>query len=289
MILRDYHMHTNRCDAANTAEEMILAAIEKGLVEVGISEHSYTAFDPTYCLSLEATKEYVAEMKALKEKYADRISVKIGLEFDRYSTSPLLGIEYTIGSVHYVKLPLDGSDPASVSDTDPSRPGTRDTSLPDAVFSYGGELYFSIDESGSSQQVVVDRYYGGDFIAFAEDYFDTVAEVVEATGCDIIGHFDLVAKFNEKENLFDEEDPRYIAAWKKAVDRLIPYGVPFEINTGAISKGYRSKPYPSDAIRDHIREKGGRFILSSDSHRTDTLCYRFEEYKEKQVQEGSVW
>ena len=56
-------------------------------------------------------------------------------------------------------------------------------------------------------------------------------------------------------------------------------GVPFEINTGAISKGYRTEPYPAKNIRDYIRQQGGRFILSSDSHRTDTLCYGFEEYE----------
>ena len=87
--------------------------------------------------------------------------------------------------------------------------------------------------------------------------------------------------FNEDGSLFDTEDPRYIAAWKASADRLLKAGVPFEINTGAMSKGYRSEPYPAKPIRDYIRSGGGHFILSSDSHRTDTLCYAFDRYEDE--------
>jgi tRNA-2-methylthio-N6-dimethylallyladenosine synthase len=39
----------------------------------------------------------------------------------------------------------------------------------------------------------------------------------------------LITKFQEKEPLFDEQDERYVKAWKTAVDKLIKANIPFEI------------------------------------------------------------
>ncbi len=254
MILKDYHMHTNRCDGTASAEEMVKAAVRQGLVEIGFSEHSHTDFDDTYCLTEEGMKEYCSEILALREKYADQISIKLGLEMDLGSDADTEGLDYWIGSVHYVKVEAE--------------PGAEK-----------GIIYIPVDESGEIQREAAEKYFDGDIIEKKKKYFEAVGTVAEKTGCSIIGHFDLVSKFNEKENLFDEEDPRYVTAWKKAVDRLIPAGVPFEINTGAMSRGLRSQPYPSDSMREYIREQGGSFILSSDSHRTDTLCFKFDDYE----------
>ena len=96
--------------------------------------------------------------------------------------------------------------------------------------------------------------------------------------CDIIGHFDLLTKFAEQDPYFDLQHPRYVKAWQTAADQLLKTGKPFEINTGAISRGYRTEPYPAKDIRDYIRARGGKLILSSDSHAKDTIAYRFGEY-----------
>lgn len=270
MILQDYHMHTTYCDGADTTEEMILAAIEKGLTEVGISGHSHTAFDESYCMSSETTEIYRQELISLREKYAEKISVKIGLEMDFYSDESGERFDYTIGSVHYMMVPFDPA--AGVPEgclCEEAEPVSR--------------VYIPVDETPQILRAAADAYFGGDLIALAEHFFLTAGGVAEKTGCDIIGHFDLITKFNEKGAMFDEADPRYIAAWKNAVDRLLPYDIPFEINTGAISKGYRSGPYPAAPIREYIREKGGRFILSSDSHRTETILFGFDTYESELI------
>lgn len=248
MILRDYHMHTTWCDGSASAENMVKAAIAQGLEEIGFSGHSYTWFDESYCMMPEATVAYRSELASLREKYAGRIRILIGTEQDRYSEAPTDAYDYFIGSVHYMKL---------------------------------GEEYVPVDETPEILRDAAKRYFDGDMMSLAEEYFRTAGEVAEKTGCSIIGHFDLITKFNEDGSLFDTEDPRYIAAWKAAADRLLKAGVPFEINTGAMSKGYRSEPYPAKPIRDYIRSGGGHFILSSDSHRTDTLCYAFDRYEDE--------
>ena len=56
------------------------------------------------------------------------------------------------------------------------------------------------------------------------------------------------------------------------------YGKPFEVNTGAISRGYRTHPYPSRAMLRYIAQKGGSVILSGDSHSKDALCCAFEKW-----------
>ncbi len=100
--------------------------------------------------------------------------------------------------------------------------------------------------------------------------------MIEKTDADIIGHFDLITKFNEGEEFFSESDPRYIKAVDLALSKLLKTERPFEINTGAMSRGYRSVPYPSKNILTKIYEGGGKVIISSDCHDKDYLDYGFE-------------
>ena len=262
MIRCDYHMHTTWCDGSGTAEEMIRGAAEKGMAEIGFSGHCYTFFDDNYCMTPETSEKYRLELEDLREKWADRIRIRIGIEQDYYSQAPVEKWEYVIGSVHYIR-PEGAEEKGYVS-----MPGVLPGFVP-------------VDESPEILRAAADACYGGDMIALAEDYFRTAAGVAEKTGCDIIGHFDLITKFNEDGSLFDESDPRYIAAWKAAADRLVKAGVPFEINTGAMSKGYRSGPYPAGPIREYIRGIGGKFILSSDSHKPQTIGYAFDRYEDE--------
>ena len=246
MITKDLHMHTCYCDGSAAPEDMVISAIEKGLSTVGVSGHSYTFFDESYCMQKAEVPRYLAECRYLRAKYFDRIHVLCGVEQDYYSDYPTDEFDYVIGSVHYVKV---------------------------------DEEYIPVDESVTILQDAVEKYFNGDIYALCELYFATVADVVNKTDCDIIGHFDLISKFIEREPLFDFRHPRYVAAWQKAVDTLLRYDVPFEINTGAISRDYRTSPYPNEDMIAYIKEHGGRFVLSSDAHSTDAIAYKFEEYE----------
>ena len=241
----DLHMHTTWSDGQNTPEEMIGEAIRLGLETVGISDHS--SGDPCG-MTLEQSVEYRAEIARLKEKYAGQIRVLCGLERD-YMTDDFADYDYTIGSVHWLRMP-DGHR-------------------------------ISIDWTPEKLREGAEKYFGGDFYALAEAYYATVAKVVEVTKCDIIGHFDLVTKFIEVDPAFDTKDPRYIKAWKQAADTLLKTGKPFEVNTGAMSRGYRSEPYPAKDIRDYIRAHGGKLIMSSDAHSKENITYGFAEWENK--------
>ena len=246
MISFDLHTHTTYCDGKNTPEEMVLAALDKGLSCIGFSGHGYAPYDLDCCMTREGEAAYREEIAALREKYAGRIRILCGVERDYFSTEDASAYDYVIGSVHYIEK--DGET-------------------------------LCVDNTPEISQAAVDEHFGGDWYAFCEAYFKTVSDVARKTKCNIIGHFDLVSKFNEKMHFFDEHHPRYVSAWRAAAGRLLETGVPFEINTGAMSRSWRTTAYPSAEMIDYIRARGGRLVLSSDSHRKQTLCFGFEKYE----------
>ena len=246
MILSDLHTHTAFCDGANSPEEMVLQAIAQGMERIGFSGHSYLPFDEENSMSPEVTAEYIVEINRLKEKYGDRIEILCGTERDCFSDINNSDYDFVIGSVHFVDCE-------------------------------GKKLV--VDDGAERQKKAVEEYFNGDFYQFTEAYYYTLERVVELTDCDIIGHFDLVSKYNDREHFFDENNGEYIKQWKHAVDVLINTGKLFEINTGAVFSGRRSVPYPAPPIIEYILSRGGRFILSSDSHSTESLCYKFDEFE----------
>ena len=62
MIRGDYHVHTSFCDGSCPPEEMVRAALEKGMDAIGFSGHSHTAFDESWCMSPAGTEAYRAEI-----------------------------------------------------------------------------------------------------------------------------------------------------------------------------------------------------------------------------------
>lgn len=244
----DFHVHSTLSDGVDAPEEIIEYAIEKGIPRLGFSEHSYAPCYAQFSLSEEGQKNYIAYISSLKEKYKDRIELYCGIEQEYYSFTSVEGFDYVIGSLHH--LELDGE-------------------------------YYAVDWKVECILEAARKYFGGDTLSVAEEYFRTEANMYERTKCDIIGHFDLVAKMNERCSLFDTRSERYRKAWQNAADRLLLCGKPFEINTGAISRGYTSVPYPSPEIVRYLARRGAKFVLSSDCHRKENLCFGFDEWKEK--------
>lgn len=256
----DLHMHTIFSDGENTPEEMIEAALKKSMSVMGISDHSYTFFDESYCMPKDRISDYKMTINSLKKTCPAGLSLLLGIEQDYYSAEPTDGYDYVIGSVHYIRIPLEGHDPVQV---------------PEGCFACQGFIYIPVDETPDILKAAADLYFDRDIMGIAELYYSTVSDVAEKTGADIIGHFDLISKFNDDQSLFSFKDPRYIAAWKAAAEKLAAYDVLFEINTGAIAKGYRTCAYPSPEISAYIAQLGGSFIRSSDAHRAEHIAYGF--------------
>lgn len=240
MWYSDLHTHTVFSDGVHTMEDMVRAAVERGFASVGISDHSYTHFDLRYCIRQERLTEYHAELRRLKDAYAGRIEIYAGLEYDGYSELENRNFyDYLIGDCHYVKV---------------------------------GDRYFSVDHAAEEQKKTVDEWFGGDPLAYCRAYFDTVVERTWLHRPDVLGHFDLPVKFG----LVDEEDPAYRHMAAEALLACLEVTPVVELNTGAMARGLRSRPYPHIFLLREILHHGGRVVLSSDAHRRENLGFGFD-------------
>lgn len=241
--LCDFHTHTLFCDGKSTPREMLTRAVELGFRAYGFSGHGGCIYDLTSGMSEENEQKYIAEVLSLKDEFSHRLPVLLGVEQEYdgkvYHTRRDDGgspFDYIIGAVHIIDTP-DGKRPL---DLHPSN-------ITDAV----------------------NGYFGGDFESLAESYYAKVKRIPERINASVIAHIDLITKFRNIIPLTLGE--RYFEAALGAVRALIPYGIPFEINVGAISRGYRTTPYPDLRILRYIRELGGEIMINGDCHSAKAL------------------
>lgn len=121
-ILANYHTHTARCHhAVGTEEEYIRTALRCGYQVLGFSDHTPWRYaDPDFVSRIrmlpQQLPEYVSTLQALREKYADKIHLHIGLEVEYFPAyvdalaeeSERLGVEYWVFGCHYDKTDETG-------------------------------------------------------------------------------------------------------------------------------------------------------------------------------------
>ena len=230
-IRSDFHVHTSYCDGKNTPAEMAERAYELGFHTLGFTGHSSDYSGLEICMDAERNAAYRREIYRLRKQYDGSMRILCGLELDYNSDETADGYDYVIGSVH--NLPIDGK-------------------------------YRMIDHTKEDLLSLTECYFDGDFDRLAERYYACAADVLRKTKADIVGHLDLITKFHD--SLQFSESSVYLRYAYEAVHTLIPYGKPFEINVGAITRGYRKTPYPSDALLREIHACGGSIIFTGDCH-----------------------
>ena len=144
------HVHSKLCDGKNTLEEMAVTAWKAGLQTLGFSGHSHTPCDLEYCMTQSRTALYKAQIAKLKERYAGKMDILCGLEWDLFSDDDPTAYDYFIGSAHYVKGPKTGK-------------------------------YYEIDWREEDLRACIDDDFDGDGLAVAEAYFANVAKVAEGS------------------------------------------------------------------------------------------------------------
>lgn len=238
-----YHIHSTFSDGKNTPEEIVLTAIDAGLISIGFSDHGFTSYDSSYCMKDQA--DYIREINRLKEKYKGQIQIYLGIEEDAFNPLYCKNFDYIIGSCHYILK--DGK-------------------------------YFSIDVNYDYFKKCL-AAFNNDCLAFAESYYSSFCDYIYARRPDIIGHFDLITKFDEPDDSLFLQNPRYTEIAEKYILKAAQSGCIFEINTGAIARGFRITPYPYENLLYVLQKNKAPIILSSDSHSADTITFRFEETK----------
>lgn len=242
------HTHTTLCDGAGTPAEMAESACRMGVKYYGFSGHSHSPNPADFGFNLpDDTSAYKREVLELRERYAGRMEILLGIEWDSWSAGKPEGYDYWIGSVHSVR-------------------------------GAAGSFY-GVDYDPPTLLRGRDELCGGDIFALAEKYYRAVAEMALRKPT-ILGHIDLMTKYNEGNALFDEGSPRYRRAALGALHAADPDATLLEINTGAMARGFRKTPYPAPFLLKEWKSMGGRVILTADAHHPDTIVYAYAEAAE---------
>lgn len=241
------HTHTLFCDGGNTPEEMVKVAVSLSFESLGFSVHSPLPFESGYAVEDDKLPEYVREIKRLKKEYAPKIYIANGIELDRDSLPfDAADFDYTIGSVH--QLHFD-------------------------------ERIYPVDYKPEILLDCVKKEFGGSFQKLAKHYFSLVNGFVCAQKPTVVGHFDLIEKFNENCALFDNGDKEYRFSALETIDSICDAcpDIIFEVNTGAMYRCKRTVPYPQKFIIERLRERGMRITITSDAHCTEALDFAFND------------
>lgn len=239
----NFHTHTIYSDGDSSVERMIQRAIELKFTSIGFSDHSYTPIG-LYGINPQKYSEYVAEMLKMKRKYSTIINVYCGIELDGTSViDDDIKFEYKIGSLHFVKK---------------------------------GNDFIEVDRSQKCTADGINKFYEGNFYKFAKDYFEQLVIHNQKNNCNIVGHFDLISKFNENGAMYDENSPEYRNAWQPALYELLrDKNRIFEVNTGGMARGYRTVPYPTCEMLKFIKEQNGTVTITTDCHKVNQLDYGY--------------
>ena len=262
------HTHSTFSDGKNTAEEHVLAAIEKGFTVLGFSEHSIYPLDPAFYSAVDSNwhmlpenfPKYVAEIKRLKQKYADRIKILLGFEADYFVRDGIgsalpdktayadLQPDFLIGSVHFINTPKG---------------------------------YFTADNKPEEVQKALQNFYADDAgningKAVVCDYFEAERQMIQKGKFEIIGHPDLIRLRNGALKFFDENESWYKEQLQLTAKAAAKAGVIAEINTGAIARGLMNDVYPSEQFLEYLYQQGVPVCINSDAHKCEFLDASFD-------------
>jgi len=239
MIRQNLHCHTTYDDGHDAPHTMVLAALKAGLTSLGISLHCPIQGEESWCCNNSDESLFIEEMHRLREIFAGRIEIWCGLEYDvDAERRSVPPYDYIIGACHI----LDG---------------------------------FPIDFDPDSASHMI-AWHGGP-TKTAQAYYDRMTTLADFPEVSIVGHFDLITKFDERDALYDTASAAYRDAAFAAMEKLNAAGKIFEINSGAISRGWRTTPYPSEDLLRHLKSIGGRILISSDAHSADAITCGFDQ------------
>ncbi|MBN1837028.1 MAG: histidinol-phosphatase [Spirochaetales bacterium] len=250
----NYHCHSRLDDGVGELADYAAAAVEKGLATLGFSGHAPVPFETGWTMPPERLPEYLATVRRLKEEYAGRLEILLGLEVDFLPgllsvDSPWiqeLDLDFTVGSVHFLGRLRNGTW------------WTGDGPL--------AELEQGLEES-----------YGGDIQAAVERFYALTAQMAAESPPDIIGHFDVIKKNNRDGRFFSEDAPWYRRAVRATLDAIARAGSIVEVNTGGLVRNTSGALYPSEWILAECLRRGIPVMVNSDAHRPEHIDGHFRE------------
>jgi histidinol-phosphatase (PHP family) len=254
-VLTDYHVHlrpddyadpataAERAFTAENAERYRAAASERGIDELGVSEHIYR-----FAQALEVwqhpfwREQAVDDLDAYCSFVRDETDLRLGIEADfvvgaedrMASLLERYDWDYVVGSVHFLRDEAVDHEDFDVWER------ARD---PDAVW---------------------------------RRYFEQLGEAARSGMFDVLAHPDLVKVWGPERPRPDGDLRRF---YDLAMDGIAESGIAVEVSTAGLRKPV-GEIYPARAFLELCLDAGNPVSLSSDAHVPDQLGYGYEKATE---------
>lgn len=253
-MLADYHVHTEYSDdSVYCMEDVVIDAVRLGLDEICFTDHvdygvkydrfsgqkiKYRKGEP---LANVNYPQYVEAIKEMQHRYGNKICIRMGLEFGiQTHTIPMFNALYHRYPFDFIILSIHQVD--------------------------NQELWTQDFQRGKTQKEYNEKYYE-----------EMLAVIQEYKNYSVLGHMDLIARYDEKGVYpFHKIQPLL----EKVLKIVIADGKGIEVNTSSHRYGL-SDTTPSIEILKLYRELGGRIItIGSDSHKREHLGKYIKETQE---------
>ncbi len=228
--------------AENSLEDIVQCAIARGFTHYGLSEHS-PRYEEVDLFPEEVDggvaglhrlfDEYVVEARRLQEAYADRIELLVGFETEKLPRDNWAdtmrglrerhGFDYIVGSVHDLE---------------------------------GRWVDFSEEITAELASAC------GGVVEMQKLYFDSLCELIVTLRPEVVGHVDLIRKF---DGMDVELDPALSSHVERALEATRSVDARLDVNAGAHRHGL-SPVYPLPTILKRAREMGVGVTLGDDAH-----------------------
>jgi histidinol-phosphatase (PHP family) len=261
MSWTNFHTHSHFCDGHAELEEYVRSALDENMHALGFSGHAPLHFETEWTMTPRQLAEYMAIIDELKRAYQDKIPLYKGLEVDYIQglTGPNQyhgqGFDYLIGSVHVIGQFEDGT-------------------------------YWSFDHTPEHFTEGYEKIFLNDPKALASTYYQAIMEMVQKEPPDIIGHLDLIKKFNDQLGYLDESARWYRDLQQETLEIISQSGCILEINTRGWYKGLSNAPYPGRETLKACRERGIPVTINADAHAPGEVARLFEEAAEAAMSVG---
>jgi len=271
MPLACIHTHTFFCDGNDSIETYCRTAFEKGFSCLGFSAHApfpkETGMHNPCNLDEDRVEAYIEEVLAAKKRWQDKLRIYLGMEVDFIEnlTGPAdkyyqkFGLDYTIGSVHYVTPPK-------------------------------GEP-FPVDHTPEVVERGIREGYGGNPLGMVEDYLNAQIAMIRLGGFDLLGHPDLVKKNNLElrrmgKGILTEDEEFYRKKTALIAELMAGTGIAAEVNTGGLNRGKTKDCFPSLPFLKLFRENAVPMVINADAHRAADLDGHYDAARKAMLEAG---
>lgn len=228
----DYHIHTLFSDGKKDLHEYINEAMKRKIDEIGFSDHLHFK-KADWSMNFTDLPNYVNKINNLKS--ASKISIKMGLEVD-FIPSKMSKLMQMLNEFDFDYLM------GSVHH------------IGDWCVDDGRQIH-------EWERRNVDQVY--------QQYFALVQEMAKSGLFDIVGHLDLVKKFNFRP----KQDISGLL--RETVEILSKSKMCVEVNTGGLRKPCR-EVYPSEKLIKMCFDNGLPITLGSDAHSPEEVGADFD-------------